>query len=374
MADTFNKRFSSGEVFTIPYEANKQWDITSSLFPQHNIFIERGEYPLNIPIQQYSRENLIYKSVLANFYNEFYPTFSLSTSSYYQTNNFNSSLTSTDYVVSGGLRIGNPVTTKKYYPIGSGSFIYTLNIPTSLYSNRILPTTFEMSISGGLIYDDGEYNLLYSGSNQLSSIGTTLSQSSYVGNLFYEQGLGVLTVVPRSIYTQSITPTPPTSSTIYEYVAVWGEDFNGTSGATSNWRATYNYVDTFNNSASFDLFNTPIGINPYGIFSQTTSQKIGTGYFTTITGTPLPLYTQSLATFTTQPIPLVPNVTWEIPANSETVVVYRNTGAGVAIDNYTNPYSGNSADPASLPANINAVGTIVQAMTYNKGVKFVSYP
>jgi hypothetical protein len=371
MADTFNKRFSSGDVSILPYEANKQWDITSSLFPQYNIFIERGEYPLNIPIQQYSRENLIYKSVLANFYNELYPTFSLETSSYYQTNNFNSSLTSTDYVISGGLRIGNPATTKKYYPIESGSFIYTLNIPTSLYSNRILPTTFEMSISGGLIYDDGEYNLLYSGSNQSSSINTIISQSSYVGNLFYEQGLGVLTVVPKSMYTQSVPPPPVTT---YEYVAIWGEDFSGTSGATSNWRSTYNYVDAFGFSASVDLFNIPFGINPYGIFSQTLTQKAGTGYFTTVTGTPLPLYVQSLATFTTVPTPFSPNVTWEIPIDSETVVVYRNTGAGTAIDNYTNPFSGNPADPSSLLTNINAVGTIVQAMTYNKGVNFVSYP
>jgi hypothetical protein len=371
MADTFNKRFSSGDVFIIPYTANKQWDITSSLFPEYNVFVELGTYPTASEIQDYTRENLIYKSVLSNFYNEFYPTLTLSTSSYYQTINYTSSLTSTDYVVSGGLRIGNPATTKKYYPTGLGSFIYTINIPTSLYSNRILPTTFEMEISGGKIYDDGEYNLLYSGSNQSSSINTIISQSSYVGNLFYEQGLGVLTVVPKSMYTQSVPPPPVTT---YEYVAIWGEDFSGTSGATSNWRSTYNYVDAFGFSASVDLFNIPFGVNPYGIFSQTLTQKSGTGYFTTVTGTPLPLYAQSLGTFATIPFPLVPNVTWEIPANSETVIVYRNTGAGIVTDNYTNPFSGNPADPSSLPTNINAVGTIVQAMTYNKGVNFVSYP
>jgi hypothetical protein len=118
MADTFNKRFTSGDVFTIPYTANKQWDITSSLFPEYNIFIELGTYPTT-SIQNYNRENLIYKSVLANFYNELYPTLSLSTSSYYQTTNYTSSLTSNDYAISGGLRIGNLATTEKYYPIGT---------------------------------------------------------------------------------------------------------------------------------------------------------------------------------------------------------------------------------------------------------------
>jgi hypothetical protein len=33
-----------------------------------------------------------------------------------------------------------------------------------------------------------------------SSIGTILSQSSYVGNIFYEQGIGVLTQVPTTLY------------------------------------------------------------------------------------------------------------------------------------------------------------------------------
>ena len=282
MADTFNKRFSSGDVFVIPYTANKQWDITSSLFSEYNVFVERGEYPLNIPIQQYSRENLLYKSVLANFYNEFYPTSSLETSSYYQTVNYTSSLTSEDYAISGDLRIGNPVTTKKYYPTGSGSFIYTINIPTSLYSNRILPTTFEMEISGGLIYDDGEYNLLYSGSNQSSSIGTILSQSSYVGNLFYEQGLGVLTVIPESVYS---------NDSPYEWVVVWFENFTNNPGYTNSWQVEYNFTNELGLPSTISFFNLgPVG----GFFCNLVKQVKGSGTFTTISGTPIPSYTQIL--------------------------------------------------------------------------------
>lgn len=300
MADTFNKRFESGDVFIIPYNANKQWNITSSQFSSHNIFFQKGSYPTASNIKNYTEENLIYKSVLANFYPELYPTLSLGTSSYYQTNNYTSSLTSNDYVISGGLRQGNLYSTEKFFPTETSSFIYTINIPTSLYSTKVLPTTFEMNISGGLIYDDGEYNLRYSGSNQTSSIGTIISQSSYVGNLFYEQGLGVLTVIPNSII-----PTSPPAPVTYESVAIWAEDYSGTSGATSNWRARFDYVDQFNNSASFELFNIPIGISPYGIFGTVINRKSGTGTWTTLSGTPLPLYTQTLSNFN----PLIPNVT-----------------------------------------------------------------
>jgi hypothetical protein len=197
MADTFNKRFSSGDVFTIPYEANKQWIITSSLFPEYNVFSEVAVNPTTNNIIDFNNDNLVYKSLLANFYNESYPTLTLSTSSYYQTVNYTSSLTSTDYAVSGALRIGNPATTIKDFPTEPGSEVYILNVPTSLYSNRLLPTTVELEIEGGYkIYDDGEYNLFWSGSNVSSSRGTLLSQSSYVGNVFYEQGLIVLTYIP----------------------------------------------------------------------------------------------------------------------------------------------------------------------------------
>jgi hypothetical protein len=197
MADTFNKRFSSGEVFTIPYEANKQWEITSSLFPEYNVFGALGIKPSTPNIEEYTEENLLYKSVLANFYSEFYPTSNLSTSSYYQTINYTSSLTSEDYAVSGALIIGNQATTIKNFPTSPNSEIYILNVPTSLYSNRLLPTTVELELAGGYkIYDDGEYNIFWSGSNVSSSRGNVISQSSQIGNVFYEQGLIVFTSIP----------------------------------------------------------------------------------------------------------------------------------------------------------------------------------
>jgi hypothetical protein len=69
-----------------------------------------------------------------------------------------------------------------------------------------------MDVEGGKIYDDGEYNLRWSGSSYSSSVGTLVTQSGYVGNIFYEQGLGVLTE-----YSGSINKiTFKNSYTIYE--------------------------------------------------------------------------------------------------------------------------------------------------------------
>jgi hypothetical protein len=367
MADTFNKRFSAGDVFTIPYEANKQWDITSSLFPNYDIFFELGTYP-NIPIQEYTRENLIYKSVLANFYSEFYPTSSLSTSSYFQTINYTSSLTSEDYAVSGALRIGNPVTTFKYFPTYTSSYIYTLNISNKLYSDKILPTTFEMEVSGGVIYDDGEYNLIYNGIEQTSSIGSIVRSGSYVGNIFYEHGLGVLTVIPISIIPPPLPfPPPPPPLIGQEWVALWLSDPTNTSGATDSFVVRYEFTinGVYN---SFDFTQTLSGLGPLGTYSYIERQDIGSGKWVTISGTPLPQFSQVLSRPGT--ILSTPNVYWEIPAGSEGVRVTRITGGTFALDNYTNPFGTNPSLPSSLPTDLEVFGLLVQAMTYKKGVIF----
>jgi hypothetical protein len=163
MADTFNKRLNTSDVFTIPYEANKLWNVSSSLFSDYNINFELGIFPTQSNKAGYNRNNLIYKLILANYYPEFYPNQSHSTSSYFQTNNLRSDLSTASYS-SGLLRIGNLKTTEKYFPTSTGSFIYVINIPKSLYSEKIIPSTFELEFNGGKLYDDGEYNLRFSSS------------------------------------------------------------------------------------------------------------------------------------------------------------------------------------------------------------------
>jgi len=208
-ANTF-KRLNVADTFVAPYTANKSWEISSASFAEKriitnvgvnqngSIFDPNSDYNTN---GQYDR--LVYDSINLLYYPSFFPTGSpLFYSERLNSPIFDSTFTSASYW-KGHINLGNLDTTK-YFPTTTGSVIYVLNIPKSLASEKILPNTFEVYFSSGSnytakIYDDGNYNLFYSGSNVSSSIGTVLSQSSYVGNVFYEQNVAILTVVPNSI-------------------------------------------------------------------------------------------------------------------------------------------------------------------------------
>jgi hypothetical protein len=68
----------------------------------------------------------------------------------------------------------------KYFPTGSGDIIGVISIPSRLYGDYIQPNSFYLSTISGSVIDDGEGNLL----NQSSEI---------IGNIFYYQGLAVIT-------------------------------------------------------------------------------------------------------------------------------------------------------------------------------------
>jgi hypothetical protein len=182
MSDTVFKRLNVSDTFSIPYNANKLWNVTASDFIDYGLYFREATYPGDTLKQNLTYSDLLYKSLLANYYPEFYPTFSHSTSSYSQTLYWNTDLNTSSY--DGFQRPGNGATTVKHFYTSS---VGVINIPNTLYSNKILPLTFEMDVEGGKIYDDGEYNLRWSGSNYSSSVGTLLTQSSYVGNIFYER-------------------------------------------------------------------------------------------------------------------------------------------------------------------------------------------
>ena len=201
------KRLSISDNFVIPYTANRSWDILSSSFAANNITVNVGINTTNSlfdPINEYKTngqyDRLVYNSVNLTYYPDFLP-YVLSTSSL-QNTIYNDGNLSTSSYFNGYTNLGNP-NTIKFYPTGNGATIYAINVPRSLSSDKILPTTFEVDFASGSstykIYDDGNYNLLYSGSNISSSIGTLLTQGSYVGNVFYEQNIAILTIIPDSV-------------------------------------------------------------------------------------------------------------------------------------------------------------------------------
>ena len=234
MSANVHKRLNISDNFVVPYTANKSWDILSSSFAENNITVNIGinsTSSLFDPINEYQTngqyDRLVYNSVNTIYYPNFLP-YLVSTQSL-QNTIYNDGTLSTSSYYNGHTNLGNP-NTIKFYPTGNDATVYAINIPRSLTGDKILPTTFEVNFASGSntykIYDDGNYNLFYSGSNISSSIGTILSQSSYVGNVFYEQNIAILTVIPDSVRLRgwrginpvcaqaSPSPTPSITPTI----------------------------------------------------------------------------------------------------------------------------------------------------------------
>ena len=235
-ANTY-KRLSVSDTFVVPYTANKSWDIESASFADNRIVVNIGVNYSGSPFDpttenftnnQYDR--LVYDTINMIYYPSFLSRY-IDTSSKASTIYNDGTLTTSSYY-RGHVELGN-IDTIKRFPTGSNAVIYVINVPRNLTSEKILPTTFELYFSGSntfKIYDDGNYNLFYSGSNVNSSIGTVLSQSSYVGNVFYEQNIAIITAIPNSIRqtawrganpycvesTPSVTPsvTPSTTPSI----------------------------------------------------------------------------------------------------------------------------------------------------------------
>ena len=74
---------------------------------------------------------------------------------------------------------------QRYWPTGSGEQITVFAIPTQLFGEKIVPTTFEYSYTGSVfpsglfLTDDGDGNII--------------SGSEVVGQIFYSHGISVLT-------------------------------------------------------------------------------------------------------------------------------------------------------------------------------------
>jgi hypothetical protein len=98
------------------------------------------------------------------------------------------------------------------YPVAAT--IGVISIPSRLYGDFVQPNSFIFTAPSGTIYDDGEGNLLLSGSNALC------------GNIFYGQGLAIITSgsvsasisldILNYVTSSNITCSFSSSLTIYE--------------------------------------------------------------------------------------------------------------------------------------------------------------
>jgi len=222
------KQLLSSDVIVTPLEVNKAFTFSGSQLIEPTVGIDRfqgtninsnpwisGSNPTTGYISTQDQQ-LIYDSIKQLYYSNYL------SSSYGDALNTASLIPGTN--VSGNVLVGTtpspglyynyPQTTltfKKYFPTGSNDVIGVISIPSRLYGDFIQPSSFNIQYANVKLQDDGEGNVIVSGSTQI------------IGNIYYGQGMVTLTGYP--------TETPNTSG--YGY-GIYGTTVYGSGTANTN--------------------------------------------------------------------------------------------------------------------------------------------
>jgi len=205
------KQFTTKDVIQTPFIADKGWilsgssEITGSQYGL-NIYHGRNE---DINGSGYNQPTgFVYTSSRGNVYN--------SAKHLYYTNFLTQSTgdnATTQSVLPGATReddyffgpiiaprfdnyLQSTLEQNRFFPTQSLANITTLAIPQKLFGEGIVPYTFRFTYTasdfptGFLLEDDGEGNLI---SSSITSSGGDLNTSLVVGQIFYNQGIAVLT-------------------------------------------------------------------------------------------------------------------------------------------------------------------------------------
>lgn len=255
------KQFLTSDIIITPFEVNKSFTFqgaseltasavsidrflglnTSSLF-NPTIDPKTGQVSGST---QYQR--LIYNSIKELFYSNYL------SSSYGDPANVGFIVPGNDEA--GDVLVGPPSSTgryfnykqtdltfAKYFPTASDSTIGVISIPSRLFGNYIQPNSFIWKSSSFTIIDDGEGNLI--------------SGSAIYGNIFYYQGLAIITSgssadILNFVTSSAVTCSFSSSLTIYETqykCTIRSNEFNATlnpsaelSGSILSYSGSYFY-------------------------------------------------------------------------------------------------------------------------------------
>jgi len=189
------KKLKSSDVITVPVIANKQWNFNYCPIPQNDPYVKvcNGIYKTGtfIPGEEYITEGqydrLTYDQINQLFYHKYtnkLNTSSLASSIYYES-------ASSQRPTSSYFNFNNDPGFINNFPTAYGSTIKVVYVSTQIYGQRILPYSFQMTSSLYNFIDDGK--------------GNVYDSSSHVGNIFYPEGIFVIT---NPLY-QDIFPLPP---------------------------------------------------------------------------------------------------------------------------------------------------------------------
>ena len=209
------KQLSKSDVTHVSYAANKQWNLTYPLgYPNNDSYVTiykgtnvSGTFDHTMdPITEGQYERLIYDQIDHLFYHSFSGSF-LNTASL--ANSFLYESASQQYATSSYFIYDENPNLIKNFPTGANAGIRVLNVNQDIYGEKLLPYNFNLSSSDYNITDDGNGNLF--------DIG-----SVHVGNIFYPQGLAIIT---NQAY-QNIFPLPPLA--VADFITVKASDYEKT--------------------------------------------------------------------------------------------------------------------------------------------------
>jgi len=175
------KKLNKADITTVNYYANKQWNFnyTSSISSSYIIGYTGKNEPFNTTgstttYGQY--QSLVYTEMNQMFYQSY--TNLLDTGSLMF--NVTTYESASQYRPTGSYfnYNTNPLLIKQF-PVSASNTIRVLSINQDIYGSKILPNSFKITASIGLITDDGNGNL-YTG-------------SEHIGNIFYAHGLAIIT-------------------------------------------------------------------------------------------------------------------------------------------------------------------------------------
>ena len=216
------KPFTTSDVVITPFKVHKSFTFKgTSEFISSNVGIDRF-FGKNTPYisgsnttGEISTQNktLIYESVKQLYYSNFLNGQDGSPANLAQ---FNNDGTITVQGGSGSYQpmydnyLPNTLTANRLFPTGSNDIIGVISIPSNLFGESIKPGTFRWKGANQDVIDNGEGDLV---------IGTGFTTK--IGNIIYQQGIGVITNLSEGrmeilIGGADITCSFQSTTTIYE--------------------------------------------------------------------------------------------------------------------------------------------------------------
>lgn len=253
------KQLHTSDITVFPYTANKSWSLPYEVTPNDSIITYYLGVNTIFNIKGDKTTNNEFKSSIYSLTNQLYYqsyTSSLNTQSLFVSNYYESA--SSQRATSSYFDYGF----KNYFPSQSGAGIGLLGISSRIYGNNILPNSFNVSSSTINIIDDGYGNLL-----------DTLNSSTHIGNIFYSQGMCVIT---NETYTSSFMSTGVSQSIIFSTSS------RQLAGNSLIYNSPFNYNEVY---ISGSFYN-----------QDPMSEALGTIYYYPPASSPILLYQEPIKT------------------------------------------------------------------------------